>query len=281
MILRPWWLAMIVAFGLLMPPWEASADTCDGSGSAGEDFIDVGVVCQQPGATDPAQPSTPVSDSSDSPYIQYRWASMCTLDPLMPPASVDCTASMTCGQPDLRRWQLWGQLENKSWRVIRSQCFGGKPPPYKPPKVTPAMVLSALRRVGLPEPTIHVQPDTKTLVNLDTIFWTEPQRVDLDLTILGQAVEVQANPTSFHWVFGDGADRTTAEPGQPYPHKDVTHRYADADVTTHPHVETVYTARFRVGDGDWQDIDETVTVPGPATELRVVEGTPLLTGGRH
>ncbi len=185
---------------------------------------------------------------------------------------------MTCATPKLRRWQLWGQLENGSWRVIRSQCFGGTPPPYKPPKVTPAMVLSALRRVGLPAPETHIQPDGKTLVNFDTIFWTEPRPVDVDLTLLGQAVEVEARAATYRWVFGDGNGTTTTDPGAPYPAKDITHRYADADSTVHPHVETVYAARFRVSGGAWQDIDETVTVAGPVSDLRVVEGTPLLTG---
>ena len=140
------------------------------------------------------------------------------------------------------------------------------------------MVLSALRRVGLPALTTHVQPSDKTLVNFDTIFYTEPQPVDLQLTILRQAVEVEARPTSYRWVFGDGSQVTTDSPGAPYPSKDVTYRYLDADVTVHPHVEAVYSARFRVGGGDWQDIGETVTTVGPPAELRIVEGTPLLAG---
>ena len=142
------------------------------------------------------------------------------------------------------------------------------------------MVLTALRRVGLPALTTHVQPRGKTLVNFDTIFYTDPQQVSLDLTVLRQAVEVQASPTSYRWIFGDGASTTTESPGAAYPSKEVTHRYADADVTVQPHVETVYTARFRVSDGDWQEIPETVTTVGPSTQLRVVEGTPLLSDSR-
>lgn len=176
---------------------------------------------------------------------------------------------------------MWGQLPNESWRVIRSECFGGKPPAYEPPEVTPAMVLSALRRVGLPAPTTHVQPRGKTLVNFDTIFYTDPQPVDLTLTILRQAVEVQARPSSYHWFFGDGDSATTESAGEPYPSKEITHRYLDADVTVSPHVETVYSARFRVNGGTWEDIGGTVTSVGPSTDVRVVEGTPLLTGNRQ
>jgi hypothetical protein len=139
------------------------------------------------------------------------------------------------------------------------------------------MVLSALERVGLPALTTHVQPEGKTLVNFDTIFYTDPQSVTLDLTLLRQAVEVEASPTSYRWVFGDGSEVQTTTPGAPYPSKEIVHRYQAADTTVSAHVETTYSARFRVNGGGWQDIDGTVTSIGPATELRIVEGTPLIT----
>jgi hypothetical protein len=138
------------------------------------------------------------------------------------------------------------------------------------------MVLRAIRRVGLPELTTQIQPSDKTLVNFDTIFYTEPEPVSLQLTILGQGVQVEATTTTYRWVFGDGTEVSTDSPGSPYPAKDVVHRYADADVTVQPHVEAVYSARFRVGGGDWQEIPETVTTVGPPADLRVVEGTPLI-----
>jgi hypothetical protein len=144
--------------------------------------------------------------------------------------------------------------------------------------VTPGHVLSALRRIGLPRLETHVQPEATTLVNFDTIFHTEPEPVALSLTILGQGVEVVATPSRYHWVFGDGASATTDSPGSPYPDKTVVHRYSDARVTVHPHVEVTYTARFRVSGGAWQDIAETVTTVGPDTSLRIAEATPLLSG---
>jgi hypothetical protein len=98
----------------------------------------------------------------------------------------------------------------------------------------------------------------------------------LNLTLLGQAVQVEAATTRYRWVFGDGTVIMTDGPGAPYPSKEITHRYDDADVTVAPHVEAVYAARFRVNGGEWQEIGETVTTVGPSTDLRVVEGTPLL-----
>ncbi len=45
-----------------------------------------------------------------------------------------------------------------------------------------------------------------------------------------------------------------------------------------PRVDTTYAARFRVGNGPWRDVDGTVTIPGQAQGLRVVEARPVLVG---
>ena len=257
----------------------ASAGGCDGSGSPGADFIDVGVVCHQPGDSDTGWPTPPVDTSgNESSYVKYMWGPMCSFNPNAPLSDNTCLAASTCTNPDERRFQLWAQLPGGTWELIGSECWGDDPPKRRePPQVTPAMVLDEIRRVGLPTLSTEVQPEGRTLVNFDTIFFTDPQPVDLDLTMLGQAVQVEASASRYRWVFGDGTTITTDSPGAPYPSKEVVHRYADADVTVRPHVETVYTARFRVNGGDWQEIGETVTTVGPATELRIVEGTPLLT----
>ncbi len=122
-----------------------------------------------------------------------------------------------------------------------------------------------------------MQPRDRTLVNLETVFSTEPEPVDLTLTILGQAVEVEATPTTFHWVFGDGSSTTTTNPGRPYPARTITHRYQRA-VPVAPFVEVTYTARFRLNAQQWQAVDGTVTTTGPPTTLRVAEAVGLLTG---
>jgi hypothetical protein len=118
----------------------------------------------------------------------------------------------------------------------------------------------------------------KTLVNFDTIFWTDPETVSLDLTILGQAVDVVATPVRYSWAFGDGSVMATSTPGNPYPSRSITHRYQDAKVTVHPQLTVAYSARFRVNGGGWQQIDETVSTTGPAGSLRVAEATPVLSG---
>ena len=168
----------------------------------------------------------------------------------------------------------------QGWVPVGTQCFG-RPPTLADapqPTVTPGLVLQELRRIGLPALEAKTQPDGKTLVNFETIFYAEPEPFARTLTLLGQRVEVEATASSYTWHHGDGTSASTADPGAPYPAKDVVHEYTDAHTTVSPRVDVTYTARFRVGDGAWQDIAETVTITGPAGDLRIAEATAVLSG---
>jgi hypothetical protein len=169
-----------------------------------------------------------------------------------------------------------------TWVLIQGICLGSTPPAGQveaaPPQVTSAVVLNALRRIGLPALEVQIQPEDKTLVNFDTIFYAEPQTVTRDLTLLGQRVQVQATPSSYAWSFGDGAGMSTGTPGAPYPAKDIVHKYLDAHVTVAPSVAVTYAARFRVNGGAWRDVDGTVTIDGPPGSLRIAEATAVLSG---
>ena len=144
--------------------------------------------------------------------------------------------------------------------------------------MTPGLVLTALRRIGLPALEAKTQPADKTLVNFATIFYTEPQPFTRTIQLLGRRVQVQATPESFTWHYGDGGSSITSTPGAPYPAKDITHDYTDAHVTVQTSVDATYSARFRVGNGGWQDIPDTVTISGPASALRISEATAVLSG---
>jgi hypothetical protein len=146
------------------------------------------------------------------------------------------------------------------------------------PQVTWQVVLREVQRIGLPSLEVQVQPAGKTLVNFATNFYAEPEAFERQVTLLGQGVDVRAEPTGFDWTFGDGATDQTESPGGAYPDLEITHRYADADVTVSPSVDVTYAAQFRVGDGEWQQIPQTVTISGTPVSLRVVEATPVLTG---
>ena len=145
------------------------------------------------------------------------------------------------------------------------------------PQVTPGLVLDAIRRIGLPRLAVHIQPQGKTLVNFDTNFYVTPQPFGRTITLLGQSVDVEATPTGYTWLHGDGTSATTTNPGGPYPTLDVTYAYRTAGSVA-PYVQVTYSARFRVGGGGWQQIPGTVTVDGPPTNLVVAEGTGVLSG---
>lgn len=146
--------------------------------------------------------------------------------------------------------------------------------------ITPGMVAEAFQRLTWPEPELRVQPpDGETLVNFDTNFFTtltEPSTQDV--TLLGLTVTIEATPRSYVWHFGDGTDQTTTSAGTPYPDLEITHAYTEAGGAVSPSVDVVYAGRYRLGGGAWTTIPATLTVPGPAVTLTVLEATPRLVG---
>ena len=162
------------------------------------------------------------------------------------------------------------------------QCGTGNGAPAAAlPQVTGGYVLTALRRIGLPALAAHTQPEDKTLVNFATNFYTDPAPVARTFPMLGQRVSITATPSSYTWHYGDGQSATTRGPGAKYPVLDVTHEYVRAHVTVATSVDVTYSARFRVGGGDWEDIPGNVTIPGPAASLRISEATAVLSGDSH
>jgi hypothetical protein len=225
-------------------------------------------------ADDQSHPSGGDSSGGAPLYDGYKWQSATPSC-----ASITCTFPQMCTPPQVYRG-LWGHpTDGGDWVLIRNACTDPGSP-AGPPSITSGVVLKALERVGLPALRVHTNPSEKTLVNLDTIFYTDPATVTKTLALLGQSVLVEATPASYTWRFGDGEASTTESPGAAYPAMDLTHKYLRAKVTVNTSVDTTYTARFRVNGGEWQDVDGTVTITGPSTALRVAEATPVLSGNR-
>jgi hypothetical protein len=150
----------------------------------------------------------------------------------------------------------------------------------EPAQVTASMVLSALRRVPLPPSELIVQPPNgRTLVNFDTNFYTETAPLDRTIRLFGQQVDLRIWPSSYEWHFGDGATTATESAGAPFPDLEITHNYT-AKGQVGPAVDTTYSAEFRVNGGAWRPVPGTVTIPGDAVALEVVEATPVLVGYR-
>ncbi|RYZ14551.1 MAG: hypothetical protein EOO70_07580, partial [Myxococcaceae bacterium] len=114
------------------------------------------------------------------------------------------------------------------------------------PTVTPTMVARAFQRIPLPALKSIAQPGNKTLINLDTIFHTKAEPLTRNLTLLGQNIRLDIQPSSYAWHWGDGTTATTNTPGAAYPDKTVTHRYQHAHTTVNHHVTITWTATWRL-----------------------------------
>jgi hypothetical protein len=149
-------------------------------------------------------------------------------------------------------------------------------PVPRPEDVTWEQIVAEYKDVLFPGLGLKVQPADRTLVNLDTIVYTDQNEMSVHtVTLLGFPVVVQATPMSYTWNFGDGKTLTTTTPGKPYPSKEVSHKYmkrGDVSVT----LTTNYAARYNVADTGWQYVDGTVPITGPATALLVREAVPVL-----
>ncbi|KRF15530.1 hypothetical protein ASG90_12650 [Nocardioides sp. Soil797] len=152
------------------------------------------------------------------------------------------------------------------------------------PAITQRIVLRALKRITLPKPKMIIQPPGgKTLVNFDTLFHTEADTINRSIRLLGKRVDLEISPASYVWHHGDDSTQTTSTPGIEYESglpmdSYISHQYVDADVTVHPSVDVSYTARYRVNGSSWMSVAGTVTRPGPAVDLRIVEGRTVLLG---
>jgi hypothetical protein len=262
--------------------------------TTGSTSTTVSVTVCVPGSASTQNPEAdgggPLGDYS---YTQVTWLPDCPQ--VNPDASsegaVNCLAAQSCSDPQQERWIEFGRTvtvtnnvatEFSAWSVITTQCMTNPPAQTGPVLVvTPGMILSATKRLGLPALEVRIQPAGKTLVNFPTIFYTRPRPFDHTITLLGQSIEVQAQPAEYEWLFGDGQTLSGNHPGHPYPAKDITHTYADAHLTVHPRVDVTYSIRYRIGGSGWQQLADTVTVPGPAANLRIAEATPMLSGNGH
>ena len=148
--------------------------------------------------------------------------------------------------------------------------------PATAPQVTEGDIRRAVSEIPMPSLQIQVQPGERTLVNVPTIFHTDPRTLRESVTLLGFDIEVEATPTRYTWHPGDGTSKSTTKPGRPYPAKDVTHTYRRVANEVRPRVDTTYSVRYRVDGGAWTPLGQTLTAQGAPTSLEVEEAAPVL-----
>jgi hypothetical protein len=179
----------------------------------------------------------------------------------------------------IQRTNKQGVQVTGTWQYVTSECraIEESGPTQLRRTLTWSDVLSAVRRVGVP--AASVQAPGYTLVNLETTFYTEPATIERSLDIIGFAVDVRVEPTSYTWHWGDGTTTDTTKPGRPYPATDVTHTYDHATDQAQPlavRVDVTYSARYRVDGGAWQTIPETLRIRGADTILPVKQAAAVL-----
>jgi hypothetical protein len=191
------------------------------------------------------------------------------------PGALSCDETET---PRAPRWTRSRVLPSGAWSEWSLQDYGAC---VGPDAAVPVLTAEDFRRLPLPSPTLHVQPDGDwVLVNVETIVYTDPTPVTLTTDLLGYEVTVEATPREFTYDWGDGHSTTTRDAGRPYPALDVVHRYERPGRVAIT-LTTQWSGRYRVaGDPQWRDVTGTAqtSVTGPALDVeertsRLVSGT--------
>ena len=178
-----------------------------------------------------------------------------------------------CAEPDQVGYLVerrLGARPQDAWQPYDEVCVAPDGP-----EVTPGLILAEVRRVGLPSMSVEAPPET--FVNYETVVYTDAESFTRTVNLLGFTVDIQATPSRFHWTYGDGTTETTTTAGRPYPATDITHTWTDAHRTYHPSVDVTYQIRYRVNNGDWQTLADTIRTQGPNTDVRIREATGMLT----
>lgn len=271
-------LLTTVAAGSAEPDWDADFDG---------DHIDVGGQQSSEGSS-----GGTVENVSGGPVVETMTVTDCS--GFMPDGTTPeaCSDPFICPENDepgaelhLRVLNFQRELDPATgeplsgWAYVGTSCipFDAIPDePGDPPSLL-ALVIEEWRRVQIPAATINVvPPGGRTLVNFDTIVYTEAGDVAFPVTILGRGVVINAIPVTYTWVFGDGATTTTSSPGIPYREGEpigsdaIVHQYREPGPVT-LRVDVEYSAEFTVDGGPPQTIPGSADVTGDTAELTVVE----------
>ncbi len=144
-----------------------------------------------------------------------------------------------------------------------------------------AAVAQEFQRLPLTPSSLSVQPPSGwTLVNADTVVYTDDAEQTLATTVLGIGVSIRATPARFTWDFGDGVGSlTTTDPGRPWPEHTLAHRYS-AEGTHRITLTTTWTAVFQVaGTTSWEPVVGTATTTSASDPLTVYEARSRLVDG--
>jgi hypothetical protein len=210
--------------------------------------------------------------------VQMQRALMCNTNSGVPttPLNGPCPeASGTvglnnCGDatPVPPLWRRTRTTQADEWNPWTLAAFGGCPG-----DLLPTMSIEDFRRLPLPAPAWHMQPEQDwVLVNKETIVYSTDTEQQLRTDLLGYGVDVIATPSSYTWDFGDGSKPlSTRRQGHAWPGFDLFHVYEQAGTGTIT-ATTSWTGRYRVdGDTQWHDILGTAQTTAASAPFDIVE----------
>ena len=215
------------------------------------------------------------AEKAKYPTARWRVRQICKDDRRTPEGAcfnpADCTTA--AGVPGTR-YTLYKDDENVGTACLSAGEVDAvdDPPPIR------VLVIEAFKTLDWPTSDLAVQPPGgKTLVNLDTNFYTtNNQPTDITVRLVESNVVVTASPIAYRWNFGDGTSTLTTSPGAPYPDLDVAHVYEQTDAVD-VSVDTQYgNASFTVDGGPPEAIPSTIWVAGATQDLEIVEALPQL-----
>lgn len=137
----------------------------------------------------------------------------------------------------------------------------------------PAAAAHAFQEMQIEPSEVNVQPpDGWTLVNVDTIGFTDRNPRTIATSLFGIPVEIRAVPSTYAWDFGDGsAPLVTTDPGAPYPAQTVAHAYARKGAATIS-LTTTWHGQFRLaGEPTWHDVAGEGSTVSSSDRLQILE----------
>jgi hypothetical protein len=137
----------------------------------------------------------------------------------------------------------------------------------------PAAAARAFQEMQIKPSAVNVQPPNGwTLVNVDTIAFTESRPRTMSTSLFGIPVEIRAVPSNYSWDFGDGSTPlVTTDPGAPYPAHTIAHAYAKQGTATIS-LTTTWHGQFRLaGQPTWNDVAGEGTTVSSSGSLEILE----------
>ncbi|NJD66813.1 MAG: hypothetical protein FIB00_16500 [Chloroflexi bacterium] len=121
------------------------------------------------------------------------------------------------------------------------------------------VALELLNHLPIPDIAIEANPSTG-LVALPSWFWVDGydgSAISSSDALSGVEVDVEIQPLSYRWSFGDGTTAETTSLGQRYPDEsDIQHVYEQSSLAAGGAytitVEVTFAAQYRINGGAWE-----------------------------